>query len=404
VLTAATVWIVSGLLLWRTEVPHLHLADLDARAYFGARELERIADYRRITRLLLVASLALQTGVLALFVWKRAALADALGDVLHGRLRTGVAIGALVAAGLWLALLPLGGIGHWWQRRYGLSTQGYGGWVRDQAVTLGIQVVLVAAAVALFMALAVWLGRFWWLAGGPALALVAALYVLAQPLVIEPLFNRFEPLPDHALAARIEALADEEGVKIESVEVADASRRTTAANAYVTGIGPTRHVVLFDTLLGGRFTDRQILSISAHELAHVGRRHLWKGLGWFALLALPCVFAVARTTERWGGLTEPGVVPLGLAVAFALILVTTPFSNVVSRRYEAEADWIALRTTDDPEAFVQVERKLVISGLGDPAPPAWIFWWTGTHPSALKRIAMANAYAYEPRPADAAGP
>jgi STE24 endopeptidase len=397
VLSAAAVWVGSGLLLWRTEVPNLHLADLDPHAYFGARELTRIADYRRLTRALLVASLVVQAGVLAAFVWKAGAVADGLAGTLHGRVRTGVAVGALVSVALWVALLPLAAIGHWWGRRYGLSTQGYGGWLRDQAVSLGIQVVLVAAAVAIFMSLAVWLGRLWWLAGAPALVLAAVIFVLAQPLVIEPLFNRFEPLQDPPLAARIEALAREEGVKIESVQVADASRRTTAGNAYVAGIGPTRRVVLFDTLLNGRFSDRQILSISAHELGHVGRRHLWKGLGWFALLAIPCVFVLAWITERRGGLADPAVVPLALAVAFVLILVTTPFSNVVSRRYEAEADWIALRTTDDPQSFVQVERKLVLSGLTDPDPPSWIAWWTGTHPPAMKRIAMAMEFSRRSR-------
>jgi STE24 endopeptidase len=221
---------------------------------------------------------------------------------------------------------------------------------------------------------------------------VAAVYVLAQPLVIEPLFNRFEPLPDRALAERIEALARKEGVNVESVEVADASRRTTAANAYVTGIGPTRRVVLYDTLLGGRFSDRQILSISAHELGHVGRRHLWKGLGWFALLAVPCVFLVARIAERRGGLGDPAAIPLGLLVAFALLVLTLPLSNAVSRRYEAEADWIALRATDDPNAFIGLERNLVVSGLVDPDPPGWYSFWVGTHPTPLRRIAMAEAF------------
>jgi STE24 endopeptidase len=297
-----------------------------------------------------------------------------------------------VAFVAWLALLPLSAVSHWWRRRYGLSEQGYPGWLRDHSISLAIQIALVLAAVALFMALAGWLGRSWWLAGGPAIALAAALFVVAQPLVIQPLFNRFEPLPDTALAARIEALAREEGVDLESVEVADASRRTTAANAYVAGIGPTRRVVLYDTLLDGRFSQPEILSVAAHELAHVGRRHLWKGLGWFALLAVPCVFLVARMAERRGGLGEPAAIPLGLLVAFALLVLTLPLSNAVSRRYEAEADWIALRTTNDPGAFIGLERKLVVSGLGDPDPPGWYSFWIGTHPTPMKRIAMAEAF------------
>jgi STE24 endopeptidase len=402
VLAAAAAWIASGVLLWRTKVPDLHFGELDPRAYFSAPELARIGDFRRLTRGLLLASLLVEASVLAVFVWKAGALAEALGTVARGRIRTGIALAVVVVAAVWLALLPLAGISHWWRRRYGLSEQGYPGWLRDETVSLGIQLVLVAVAVAVFMGLAAWLGRSWWLAGGPALALAATVFVLAQPLVIQPLFNRFEPLKDRALATRIEELARAEGVDVEGVEVADASRRTTAANAYVAGIGPTRRVVLFDTLLDGRFSDRQIESVAAHELAHVGRRHLWKGLGWLALIAIPAVFLVAWATERRGGLGEPAAVPIGLAVAFALLVLTLPLSNAISRRYEAEADWIALESTHDPASFVELERKLVLSGLVDPDPPGWVTVWTGTHPSAMKRIAMARAY--ESRPAGVAGP
>ena len=389
VLLAAAVWIVSGALLWRTEVPSLHLAELDPRTYFSAAQVARIADYRRMTRALLVGSLVVEGALLGVLAWKAAGLAEWVGGLFQGRIRTGVALGVMAAVALWLALLPLAGLAHWWRRRYGLSHQGYVGWLRDDAVSLAVQAVLVALAVAAFMALAAWVGRSWWLVGGPALSLAGTVFLLAYPLVIQPLFNRSEPLPDRELAARIEALAREEGVTVKAVEVTDASRQTTAANAYVAGIGPTRRVVLFDTLLDGRFTQREILSVSAHELAHVGGRHLWKGLGWFALIVIPCVFVLARVTDWRGGLAEPAAVPLALAVAFALFVLTLPLSNAVSRRYEAEADWIALRTTDDPAAFVQLERKFVLSGLLDPAPPGWYSFTFATHPSSMKRIAMA---------------
>jgi STE24 endopeptidase len=397
VLVAAAVWIASGALLWRTEVPSLHLANLDPRAYFSAGQLERIDDFRRGTRLLLLGSLALEGIVLGLLAWKASWLAEGVGGFAKGRIRTGLVLGALVAVAVWTALLPLGAVSHWWYRRYGLSHQGYAGWMRDQALSLGVQLVLVTIAVALFMALATWLGRSWWVVGGPALAAAGVILILAQPLVIQPLFNRFKPLPDRELAAQIESLARKEGVNIDSVQVADASRQTTAANAYVAGIGPTRRVVLFDTLLDGRFTRAEILSVAAHELAHVGRRHLWKGLGWFALIVIPCTFLVAWVTERRGGLAEPAAVPLALAVAFALFLLTLPLSNVVSRRYEAEADWIALRSTDDPAAFIGLEQAFVRSGLIAPDPPAWYSAVFGTHPSSMKRIAMAKVFSARSR-------
>jgi STE24 endopeptidase len=399
---AAAAWVASGFLLWRTEVPHLQLADLDPRAYFGAPELERIADFRRISRLLLLGSLAVTALVLLVFVWKAGTVTDAVAGFAKGRIRTGILTAALAVVAVWLLLLPLAGVSHWWRRRYGLSEQGYGGWLRDEAMSLALQLILIVIAVVIFMGLATWLGRSWWLAGGPALVMAGVVLVLAQPLVIDPLFNRFEPLPDRALAQRIEALGRQEGVTVTSVEVADASRRTTAANAYVAGIGPTRRVVLYDTLLDGRFSEPEIVSVSAHELAHVGRRHLWKGLAWFALLVIPCVFVVAWAAERQGGMANPRSVPLALAVSLGLFLVTLPFVNAVSRRYEAEADWIALRSTGNAAAFVSLEQKLIRAGLGDPDPPGWVTFWTGTHPTAMKRIAMAEAY--ESRPGDSAGP
>ena len=131
--------------------------------------------------------------------------------------------------------------------------------------------------------------------------------------------------------------------------------------------------------------------MSAHELAHVGERHLWKGLAWFALLAVPGVALLAWLTERRGGLRDPALVPLGLAFVVVYMLATQPLANAVSRRYEAEADWLALRATGDPESAVALERRFVTTSLSDPTPPAWVTYWLGTHPPPLERIAMAEA-------------
>jgi STE24 endopeptidase len=390
VLAAAAGGVVAGLLLWRTSVPDLTLSELDPGAYFSAAELERIEDYRRVSRLLYLGSLAAEIAVLALCVWKARPLADRLARVGRGRIRTGVLVGLAVVLAVWLAGLPFSAITHVRRGDYGLTEQGWEGWIVDRLTSLAVEAVLVGIAVAGTLWLAGRLGRLWWLAGAPALAGVAAVFILAQPLVIQPLFNRIEPLQDRGLTARIEGLAAEMGVDVDDVRVADASRRTTTANAYVAGIGPTRRVVLYDTLLDGRFTEGEILVIAAHELAHVERRHLWKGLAWFALLALPGVYLLARVTDRWGGLAQPKLVPLGLAVALGYVLVTQPLANAVSRRYEAEADWIALQTTEDPDSAVSLEQRFVTTSLSDPDPPAWITYWLGTHPTPLKRIAMAE--------------
>jgi STE24 endopeptidase len=385
-------WILAATLLWRTEVPDLALPPVAPESLFSTEELDRIADYRRVSRALYFASLAVELVVLTAVVIFARRITRRLRPQTRGTVRTGVAIALLAVAAIWLARLPLGATAHRWRRRYELSEQGYAGWLWDSVVGLGIQAVLVAVAVAGAMLLWRRFGRRWWVVGAPALVAIAVVFILVQPLVLQPLLNDFRPLEDRALAAEIQRLAAKEGVDVDRVEVADASRRTRTANAYVAGIGPTRRVVLWDTILDGRFTRGEILSVSAHELAHVGRRHLWKGLAWFALLAVPGLAVVAWATTRRGGLGDASVVPFGLLVALLLYLGTLPLQNAVSRRYEAEADWIALRATDAPEDFVALERRFVRTSLADPDPPAALTFWFGTHPQPVDRIAMARAY------------
>jgi STE24 endopeptidase len=389
---AAALWAVAVILLLRTEVPDLALADLRADAFFPAEELERIESFRDGGRWLWAGSAATELAVLALLAWSARPLARRVGRFTRGRIRTGVALSFLCAVAVWLATLPLAAVAHRRARRFGLSEQGYPGWLGDQAVSLAVTAVLVALAIAGAVYLARRFGARWWIPGGVALALLGVLVVLVRPLAVEPLLNRFTPLPDRALAAEIERLGERLGVQVEEVEVADASRRTTTANAYVTGLGPTRRVVLEDTLLDGRFGRAEVLSVSAHELAHVARDHVWKAVAWFGLIAVPGLALLAWTAARRGGLADPALVPLALLCAYVFFLATLPAQNAISRRYEAEADWLALTATHDPDALVGLQRRLVLANLSDPDPPAWSRILLGSHPPPLRRIAMAEAF------------
>jgi STE24 endopeptidase len=386
-------WLGAALLLLRTVVPgDLELPALDARDRFPADFLERADRFRTVTRTLWTGSVALQLLVAAVFVWQARPLARRFRRFARGRIRTGLALGLAVVVTAWVVSLPLGAVRHWWNRRYDLSRQGWDAWLGDRLLGLGIRAVLVAIGIAGALWLAGRLGARWWLAGAPALVAIGAVYVLAQPLVVQPLFNRFEPLPDRALAAEVRRLGERIGVEVETVQVADASRRTTTPNAYVAGLGPTRRVVFYDTILDGRFSDAELASVAAHELAHVERRHLWKGVAWFGLFAVPALALMAWVTERRGGLRDPALVPLALLLVLVVSLVTLPLQNAVSRRYEAEADWIALRATGDPDAAAGLDRRLALGSLGDPDPPAWARIVLSTHPPAIERIAMAEAF------------
>ncbi|OBI76223.1 M48 family metalloprotease [Mycobacterium sp. E740] len=391
----ATLWMASAFLLLRTEVPVLDMPHLDTESYFSTTELDRIHQFTSVAGWFWVVSTLVELAVLAVLAWQGRRLAAVVRRLLRlpptAHVRCGAAVAACCWIAVWLATTPIDAVELWWYRRYGLRSQAYGAWLVDRSLGLLVTTVVVVLAVAAVVYLAVRIGRRWWVFASGAVAVLAVLVVLAQPLVIEPLFNRFTPVTDHNLAAHVERLADRLGVHIESVDVSDASRRTTVANARVSGIGPTRHVVLDDTLLDGRFSEGEIVWVSAHELAHVARNHVWKRCAWFALFVIPVLAAIAWATERRGGIRNPAVVPLALVCAFAFSVLMLPAQNFVSRHYEAEADWLALRVTDDPASAVAAQKHFSLTGLVDPDPPVWVLLFRGTHPPAMQRIEMAKA-------------
>ena len=387
-LLAGIAWVVVASWLWRTKVPDdLSLPHIDAEAVFGAQTIEAAHDYRRVLRAIWVGLTASQLTALILLVRAAPRLELRLRG---GALLRGIQLGLVSVALLWVVWLPFGLVALWWRRRHDISRLGYEDLVFEPWPRYLGEVLVTAGAVAVAMLLARRLGRRWWLVGGPAFVAIVAAVLVLTPFVLSP---RLSALDDRALTARIEQLAREEGVGEVDVEVENASRRTTVPNAEAIGVGPTTRVVLWDTLLDGRFTDREIAAIAAHELGHVARDHLWKGIGWFALFALPSAWLLAALTDRRGGLQRPSVVPFAVLVVTAVQLAFLPATNVVSRRYEAEADWMSLQATRDPAASESLFRKFATEALDEPEEPAWAYVMLATHPALVDRVAMARAWA-----------
>jgi Zn-dependent protease with chaperone function len=281
----------------------------------------------------------------------------------------------------------------------GLVTQSWLGWVGDLLISMAIGALVAAVIAVVVLALMRRLPRMWWLPGSAVVVVVAAATVFAGPVVLDPLFNRFEPLRRGALRTDVLAAARAAGVRVGQVYVMDASRRTTSANAYVTGFGATKRVVIYDNVVRG-FSRPEARFLVAHELGHQRHRDLDRGLLYVAIVApfgmLAVAAIVARLAPGRGG--TPAALP---ALALAFVLVSTGItwiSNGLSRPVEARADVFALRATRDPDAAIAVQRRLVVRNVGDPDPPDAVESVFGTHPSAVERIGMARAYAAARRP------
>jgi STE24 endopeptidase len=370
-------------------------ASVDTTAYFSADQLERAHDYAAPQRLIALGGMALSGGTLALLALRppgpvRAAFA--------GLSRRPVLGSAAAGAGLSVVLvvvgLPLAAVAHQRAVDVGLSTQSWGGWVSDLVKSVGIEAVFAAIGGAVGIGLVRRFRRQWWAPAAVLVVLFGVITTYLFPVVIDPIFNKFERLPDGALRSDVLSIAKRAGVDVGQVYRVDASKRTTGANAYVNGLGHTKRVVLYDTLIRD-FPEDQVRSVVAHELGHVKHNDVPRGLLWLAIVAPAGTFLVQQLAERMsrGARPGPGWLP-GLALAVALVsLLVGSASNVLSRRIEASADAFALQTTRDPAAFIALERKLAVTNISEPDPPAFFQLLFGTHPTAVERIGVGEAWA-----------
>jgi STE24 endopeptidase len=189
------------------------------------------------------------------------------------------------------------------------------------------------------------------------------------------------------------------------VRVQDVSAWTSQVNAFTVGFGPSTRVVLWNTLLDGRFGRAEVDVVIAHELGHVRSRHIPKTIGWTALIVLPVLWLLDLATRRRGGVGDPANIPYAFLVLAVLSLLALPVENAVSRRYEAEADWRALNATRDPGADTRVFQGFARTSLQQPNPPLLDYVFLENHPTLMQRIAMARAWtAARGGPAPRGGP
>jgi STE24 endopeptidase len=362
----------------------LQPVDVAAQTYFSPAFVHRAEDFRTGQLWLYGASLAIELGVLVYAVRR-----PPRGPFARRPLASGAAVAAGLSVAVTVLALPVSAIARERAKDVGLVTQDWLGWAGDVAKSTAIGAVLAAVGGAVVVFALRRFGRRWWM---PAAVVVVAFGVIttyATPIVIDPLFNRFDRL-DGPLRGEILALARKADVRVGQIYVMDASRRTTAANAYVTGLGSTKRVVIYDTLLD-KFPPDAVRGVVAHELGHVHYRDVPHGLLYLLIVAPFGMLAVARLSER---MTRPGASPVpAVALAIALLVpAITMISNQLSRDVEARADRFSMRLTHDPKGLIEFQRKITIQNVGDPDPPGWISFLLGTHPTAVQRIGQALAF------------
>lgn len=370
---------------------------------------ERAVRYSREREKLWVVSTAwgLGFGTVAVLSGAPAALARTVESRVPRQLRIpGFVLGWSLFE--WVTSLPLGYYsGYVVERRYGLTNQTRRGWLVDVLKGLGVGVALNTPVLTGFYYIVRRFRQRWWLVVStlalPFTTLLSGLY----PVLIAPIFNKYEPLNDPELEARIRSLAEREGVHVSRVMRMDMSRQTNKANAFFAGIGRTKRIVLADTLLS-RFSPDEVYTVVAHELAHQVHRDTWKLVGLAGVFTFASTWlldrtfpAAARLMRRDGLTPDLGDVrglPLLSLLTSVMSLLGMPLANAYVRRIERAADAYALQVTGDPAAFIGAMQQLARTNLVDPDPPAIVRTMLHSHPTIGERIRWAEAQRDVPPP------
>lgn len=382
-------------------------------ASFDVNVTEEMIRHSRIRDILYFAGFAYGVIVLALVL--RSGISARLRDA-AARLARRPFVRSLVYIALLLLVttvleLPLSYYsGFVVPHEFSLSNQTFGAWLTDEAKGLGIMLVIGSLLGALTL-LALQRVKRWWLAIWMGSIPIMLLLIVIAPVFLDPVFNRFEPLKDETLRRRLLDLASRAGIEGGRVYQVDKSKQTTTMNAYVTGIGPTKRIVMWDTLLA-KMTHDEVLAVMSHEMGHYVLHHLWKGLAASILIGLVILFLAQRMYERglarWGtswrtnGPGDPAAFPWFLMIVATIVFLLSPVMAGVSRHMEHDADKFGLELTHLNEPMATSFIKLAEDTKINPDPHPFIEFWRYSHPSIRKRIDFVLKYRPASAPREAA--
>ncbi len=282
------------------------------------------------------------------------------------------------------------------EHKYDLSNQTFLQWITEN-----LKETLVAGAIGLpllfiFYYSILSFGDLWWLPFAIILFFVSVVLAKFLPVIILPIFYKIKPIENEELKKRIEKLAAEVGMKVENVYQFNMSKNTKKANAMFTGIGKTKRIILGDTLLE-KFTDDEIETVIAHEMGHYKHKHIIKNIIIGTASSFLSFFLMAyfyKLSLSWFGfsvLSDIAALPILSLWAMLIGIVLEPLTNIISRKFEHEADEYAVRTTDKKDVFIKTLEKLTEQNLSDKEPHPLVEWFFYSHPSIKNRIAFLNS-------------
>nr|WGD81339.1 M48 family metallopeptidase [Bacillus subtilis] len=309
-----------------------------------------------------------------------------------------------------LVTLPLDWIGYQVSLDYNISTQTTASWAKDQVISFWISFPIFALCVLVFYWLIKRHEKKWWLYALLLTVPFSLFLFFIQPVIIDPLYNEFYPLKNKELESKILELADEANIPADHVYEVNMSEKTNALNAYVTGIGANKRIVLWDTTLN-KLDDSEILFIMGHEMGHYVMKHVYIGLAGYLLVSLAGFYVIDKLYKRAVRLTRSmfhiegrhdlAALPLLLLLFSVLSFAVTPFSNAVSRYQENKADQYGIELTENREAAVKTFQDLAVTGLSQVDPPVLVKIFRGSHPSIMERIQHAEKEENAPEHQDA---
>ncbi len=286
------------------------------------------------------------------------------------------------------------------EHKYKLSNQTFFKYIIENLKSLAVAVVIGAPVLLFFYFVLNKFEQLWWLPFAIGLFIISVVLARIVPILILPLFYKITPLEDEDLKIRIKLLAEDAGINVENVYKFDMSKNTKKANAAFTGIGKSKRILLGDTLLEN-YSNDEIETVIAHELGHYKKKHIIKNIiigtasSFLTLFLISYLYSISIGWFEFNSIKQISALPLLSLWGMLIGLIQSPLSNMLSRKYEYEADRYAVESTGKPEAFKSTLQKLTEQNLGDKDPHPFVEWFFYSHPSIKNRIASIDRFINE---------